>query len=61
MRLRTLTEAECYSRLYGGKSSDKVSVIGAEHPAEEETLTGERLRELFETRRKPRNSEREAA
>ena len=27
MRLRTLTEAECYARIYGGHGDERVSVV----------------------------------
>ena len=61
MRLRPLTEAECYSRLYGGQRTDKVSVVRSDEPADTAGLTGERLRELFEHRRDRRRSDAEAA
>jgi hypothetical protein len=47
-RLRTLSEAECYLRCYGG-SDESVKVFRVERPEREEVrLTGERLRRLFE-------------
>jgi hypothetical protein len=57
-RLRTLSEAECYLRCYGG-SDESVKVVRVERPQlrEEVRLTGERLRLLFEQRldlREPR-------
>lgn len=61
MRLRPLTEAECYSRLYGGPRTDKVSVVRSDEPVQTGELSGERLRELFEHRRKGRRSDAEAA
>lgn len=51
-RLRPLSEAECYCRLYGG-SDDAVRVFRIpprEEEADETRLTGERLRRLFEHR-----------
>lgn len=51
-RLRALSEAECYCRLYGG-SDDTVRVFRVpprEEEAGEVRLTGERLRRLFEHR-----------
>jgi hypothetical protein len=50
-RLRTLSEAECYLRCYGG-SEESVKVFPVERPElhEEVRLTGERLRLLFEQR-----------
>ena len=47
-RLRTLSEAECYLRCYGG-SDESVKVFRVERPEREEVrLTGERLGRLFE-------------
>ena len=48
-RLRPLTEAECYTRLYGDRES-AVSVIreGEEAPAQESGLPAEYLRRVFE-------------
>jgi hypothetical protein len=49
-RLRTLSEAECYLRCYGG-ADESVKVFQVERPEREEVrLTGERLRRLFERR-----------
>ena len=50
-RLRTLSEAECYLRCYGG-SDESVKVLRVERRELEEDirLTGERLRLLFEQR-----------
>jgi hypothetical protein len=49
-RLRTLSEAECYCRCYGGVD-ETVKVFRVERPELEEVrLTGERLRRLFEQR-----------
>jgi hypothetical protein len=56
-RLRTLSEAECYCRCYGGMD-ESVKVFRIEQPEREEIrLTGERIRRLFEHRldlREPR-------
>jgi hypothetical protein len=57
-RLRTLSEAECYLRCYGG-SDESVKVFRVERRELEDDirLTGERLRLLFEQRldlREPR-------
>ena len=47
-RLRTLSEAECYLRCYGG-ADESVKVFRVERPEHDEMrLTGERLRLLFE-------------
>jgi hypothetical protein len=49
-RLRTLSEAECYCRCYGG-ADESVKVFRVERPELKEVhLTGERLRRLFEQR-----------
>jgi hypothetical protein len=62
MRLRTLSEAECYARCYGGHRDERVSVVRvrprATPPAR---LAGDRLRELFEERLDGRAPEAEAA
>jgi hypothetical protein len=47
-RLRTLSEAECYLRCYGG-TDESVKVFRVDRPERDEVrLTGERLRRLFE-------------
>jgi hypothetical protein len=57
-RLRTLSEAECYLRCYGGfEESVKVFRVERRELEEDIRLTGERLRLLFEQRldlREPR-------
>jgi hypothetical protein len=57
MRLRTLSEAECYARCYGG---ERVAVVRLPSPRSPR-LRGERLRELFEQRLDAREPEQEAA
>jgi hypothetical protein len=62
MRLRSLTEAECYARCYGGHGGERVDVVRVlprrtSRPAPK----GERLRELFEQRLDARGPEEEAA
>ena len=50
-RLRTLSEAECYARCYGGRSEESVRVVKVTAaPADRHTFSGELLRELFEER-----------
>jgi len=52
-RLRPLSEAECYARLYGSGSDDAVRVVRLETirvRAETSRLSGEQIRELFEGR-----------
>jgi hypothetical protein len=47
MRLRPLTEAECYARCYGGFRTDQVSVLlPGERRADSERVAIARLREL---------------
>jgi hypothetical protein len=49
MRLRPLTEAECYARCYGGHSDERVSVVRLPARASRSRmLTGESLRARFE-------------
>jgi hypothetical protein len=47
MRLRTLTEAECYARCYGGRSDDQVTVVRV---VPRERDAGEEMRRMFERR-----------
>ncbi|HET7647857.1 MAG TPA: hypothetical protein VFK17_04755 [Gaiellaceae bacterium] len=61
MRLRTLSEAECYARCYGGRSEERVSVVRVLRAGESRVGPGERLRELFEERLDARGPEAEAA
>jgi hypothetical protein len=62
MRLRTLSEAECYARCYGGHGEERVSVVRLlPRRAERAAVRGERLRELFEERLDVRGPEAEAA
>ena len=54
MRLRPLTEAECYARCYGGRTDDRVSLVFAAPVLNRlPELNGERLRRLFDTRIDP--------
>jgi len=49
VRLRLLTEAECYARCYGARRDDRVSLVHVLPSAERRPLvTGERLRPLFD-------------
>lgn len=61
MRLRPLTEAECYARIYGGHGGEGVSVVRVPKRRQRATATGEHLRELFEERLDGRPHEAEAA
>lgn len=58
-RLRTLSEAECYARCYGGRGEDVVRVIVAEprRPRYEAPVSGELLRSLFEDKLDSREPE----
>ena len=57
-RLRTLSEAECYVRCYGGWDAT-VTVVKVEprHPRYELTVSGEDLRREFEARIEARTDE----
>jgi hypothetical protein len=62
MRLRPLSEAECYARCYGGHSDERVAVVRLPIPrANRRSPSGERLRQLFEERLDARELEDEAA
>jgi hypothetical protein len=57
-RLRPLTEAECYARLYGAGDST-VTVVHMERrpPRPRDPLIGEELRRMFEDRLDSRDPE----
>lgn len=62
MRLRPLSEAECYARCYGGHGDDRVTVVRqAPRRAANGSKRGEELRELFEERLDGHGPEAEAA
>ena len=57
-RLRTLSEAECYARCYGGRSEDAVRVVKAEpRNSDAAAVSGELLRALFEDKLDTREPE----
>lgn len=60
MRLRPLTESECYARCYGHRADESVRVIRVEIPRVVR-LSGEAVRRLFEERLDTREPEAEAA
>ncbi len=61
MRLRTLTEAECYARCYG-RAGERVSPVRLlERRRRAAAGSGEALRGRFEERLDARGPEREAA
>lgn len=62
MRLRPLTEAECYARIYGGHGGEGVSVVRVpKRRPNRTTVAGEHVRERFEERLESRGPEAEAA
>jgi hypothetical protein len=61
MRLRPLSEAECYARCYGGRRDDRVSLVRVLPHEEATSRRGERMRLLFEERLDARGPELEAA
>ena len=61
MRLRPLTEAECYARIYGGRGSERVSFVRVLRPGDERESSGERIRRLFEERLDAHGPDAEAA
>jgi hypothetical protein len=60
MRLRELTEAECYARCYGGLRDDHVSFVRV-LPQRRRPSRGEELRGMFERRLDEHGPEAEAA
>jgi hypothetical protein len=62
MRLRPLTEAECYARCYGGQRGERVGVtLLPARRTRTATPQGEHLREMFEQRLDAHGPEAEAA
>lgn len=62
MRLRPLTEAECYARCYGGHRSERVSVVRFDGRRSRRSVrSGEAIRALFEDRLDVRPTDAEAA
>lgn len=62
MRLRPLSEAECYARCYGSHGDERVTFVRVvPRRAARAGSNGERLRELFEERLDVRGPEAEAA
>jgi hypothetical protein len=57
-RLRELSEAECYTRLYGRDGEPTVTILGrTAPPLQRLEVGGEELRRLFEERIDRRESE----
>jgi len=57
-RLRSLSEAECYARCYGGRSEDSVKVVKlSPRLAAQRAVSGEWLRTLFEDKLDSREPE----
>jgi hypothetical protein len=63
VRLRPLTEAECYARCYGERSEDSVRLVRLEprRPRYGIVPSGEELRLRFEERLDARDEDEEAA
>ncbi len=61
MRLRTLSETECYIRCYGRKGDESVRIVRVARDTPRNRLTGEHVRRLFEDRLAAREPEAEAA
>jgi hypothetical protein len=61
MRLRQLTEAECYARIYGGHGDERVSFVRVLPRRARRQAAGEHLRERFEERLDQHGPEAEAA
>jgi hypothetical protein len=57
VRLRPLSEAECYARCYGGRTDERVSLVRALPRHAPHVTAGERVRELFEERLDGRSAE----
>jgi len=58
MRLRALSEAECYARCYGAQQSEQFSQVRLiPKPVRQTTIRGEELRLLFERRLDERGME----
>ncbi len=59
MRLRPLSEAECYARCYGGVKDESVRIVSMEprRPRYELQVSGEDLRRSFEQRLEAREPE----
>jgi hypothetical protein len=58
MRLRSLSEAECYARCYGAQQSEQFSQVRLiPKPVPHTTIRGEDLRMLFEERLDERGME----
>ncbi len=61
MRLRQLSEAECYARCYGGLNPGEHVTVVRLLPGEERVTPGEQLRKRFEALLDERGPEAEAA
>ena len=57
MRLRTLSEAECYARCYGARGGEQVTVVRV---VARDRGAGEHVRALFEQRLEARTRDRDA-
>jgi len=59
VRLRRLSEAECYARCYGHRGGERIVVV--RRGPEAEKARGEKLRAFFDGRAEPRRAGTEAA
>ena len=57
MRLRPLSESECYARCYGQRADESVRVVRIELTRRPQRLSGEAVRRLFEERLDTREPE----
>ena len=61
MRLRPLTEAECYARIYGDRGGERVPFVRVVRRGDKGESSGERIRRLFEERLDAHGPDAEAA
>ena len=61
VRLRTLSEAECYARCYGGAATERVSVVRLPPGGAPHRRAASELRDAVEERLDARGPEAEAA
>jgi hypothetical protein len=53
VRLRPLSESECYARCYGQRGDESVRLVRVIDPEPRVRLTADAVRRLFEGRREP--------
>ena len=57
LRLRQLSEAECYARCYGDRAWDSVRIVRIERHEDVDRMTGELLRRSLEAKLDEREPE----